>query len=127
MTSEALRNVVSEPHELLARMGASLRADIAPAVEGPAKTQAFMASVVLQKLARQLELSLEHRQAERADRAALVGALRMLLTGSAASTVVGAAVDAVETSEGPEALSALIRTLYAERGVLGDEIGRAHV
>ena len=113
------RSVISEPHELLLRMSATLRNEIGPAVEGPAKSQAYMASVVLAKLAKELDLAPARRDAERSDRASLVGDLRKLSAGDVLPSSVSAAIDVLAASEGPAALSALVRTLYAERSALG--------
>ena len=60
------------PDELLARLSSTLRHDIGPAVVEPfPKTQAFMASVVLEKLSAQIRLAPAHTTAEAADMAAL--------------------------------------------------------
>ena len=46
------------PDDLLARLAATLRGEIGPAVVDPfAKTQAFMAAVILERLGRQLGLA----------------------------------------------------------------------
>ena len=56
------------PDALLERIARTLKKEIGPAVEAVSpKTQAFMASVVLQKLAGQLRLADEHAAAGRRD------------------------------------------------------------
>ena len=56
------------PDQLLERIARTLKKDIGPAVgEDYPKTQAFMASVVLQKLAGQLRLADEHAAASQRD------------------------------------------------------------
>ena len=56
------------PDELLERIARTLKKDIGPAVEAAyPKTQTFMASVVLQKLAGQLRLAAEHAAASQRD------------------------------------------------------------
>lgn len=57
-----------EPAELLDRLSATLRHEVGPAVEGEyPRTQAFMASVILSKLAKEVTLGPSHAEAERAD------------------------------------------------------------
>ncbi|MGF1599397.1 MAG: hypothetical protein ACFCVK_21200 [Acidimicrobiales bacterium] len=71
------------PDELLGRLSSTLRNDIGPAVadEYP-RTQAFMASVILEKVARQLALGPHHARDEAADLAALAEALPPVLAGA---------------------------------------------
>jgi hypothetical protein len=108
------------PDELLERIAASLRREIGPAVAEPfAKTQAFMASVVLEKLARQLRLAEVHAKADAADRAALLTDLDAEL-GAAVPSSVRSALDAAR-SGGEDALHRLVEALYAERDLLGAE------
>ena len=65
-----------DDHELLSRLADTVRTQIAPAVDDEyARTQAFMASVILQRLAKQAQFSDEHREAETADVAALADQL----------------------------------------------------
>jgi hypothetical protein len=117
-TGEARRDVVTAPHELLRRMGATLRSDIAPAVSSEQRTQAFMAAVVLQKLARQLELAEHHGRATRLERAALVADLRELSSG-VHQAAVASGIERLADEDGPAPLSALIRLLYEQRSALG--------
>jgi len=102
-----------KPEELLERIAGTLRHDIGPAVEEPfARTQAFMTSVILEKLARQLRLADAHAQADRDDRAKLV---RDLEQQPALPPRVRAALRAGSD------LSELVAALYAERDELGAE------
>ena len=71
------------PHEVLARMAATLRSEIGPAVEEPfARTQAFMAAVVLAKLAGQLAAAEADARADDRERDALVADLAPRLLGA---------------------------------------------
>lgn len=57
-----------EPAELLSRLSGTLRHEVGPAVEEEyTRTQAFMASVILAKVAKQLALEPTHREAEQTD------------------------------------------------------------
>jgi hypothetical protein len=108
------------PDDLLERMATTLRQEIGPAVEEPfAKTQAFMAAVILEKLARQLRLADAHAAAAREDLVALVRDLdEKLGTGmprrlAAALHEVGAGHDA--------GLAGVVTAVYAARDELGPE------
>jgi hypothetical protein len=106
------------PDELLERIASSLRREIGPAVAEPfAKTQAFMASVVLEKLAGQLRLIEVHARAEAADRAALVDDLEAELGADPPARVRKAL--AAARDGGTDALCNLVEALYAERDALG--------
>lgn len=119
------------PDELTARLAATLRHEIGPAVADPfARTQAFMASVILEKLSAQLRLAPEHAAAEAADLAALVADLDPLLAAGPVPPAVTAAADGLRRGEGANALSGLVTALWAGRADLGDErfealLGRA--
>lgn len=98
-------------------MAVTLRQQIGPEVGEPfAKTQAFMAAVILEKLSGQLRLADEHARADAADRAALVAELE----SSSLPAGVAAAVAAVRT-EGDGALAGLVTALYRDRATLGAE------
>jgi hypothetical protein len=106
---------------LLERIARILRQDIGPAVTDEyARTQAFMAAVVLEKLGRQLALSAEHEGAESADLARLVADLRGLLTEGEAPAPVRTALDALAERRDNAALCRLIEALYAARPTLGE-------
>ncbi len=65
-----------ESHELLGRLAEGLRREIAPAVDDEyLRTQAHMAAVILERLAREAALGERHRAAEAADLAELASGL----------------------------------------------------
>jgi hypothetical protein len=107
--------------DLLQRIAQVLRQDIGPAVEAEyPRTQAFMASVVLQKLSRQLALASEHAAAETDDLTALRADLRELLARASAPAAVSAAVETLGTARDQAALCRLIEAVYAARPALGE-------
>src|SRR3954447_20925425 len=102
--------------ELLVRLAHALRHEIGPAVEEPfAKTQAFMAAVILTKLAAQLRTADADVRAADEERSALVARLRERL-GDSPSTL-HTAITALERDGGDETWSALVRALHG----VGDE------
>jgi hypothetical protein len=104
----------------LERIAATLRHEVGPAIGDPlAKTQAFMASVVLEKVARQLRLAESHAKADREDLAALVDNFEERLAASAPRQLALALESAHVGDEA--ALGALVAALYAERHELGPE------
>lgn len=106
--------------DMLDRLVTTLKRDIAPAIDDEyLKTQAFMASVVVGKLTRQLALESEHRAAASADLDALVAELR---SGLEALDEPGlrAAFKALAEQREPGALCAVIEALYAARAVIGE-------
>ena len=106
------------PEELLARVARTLREDVGPAVgDSFAKTQAFMGSVVLTKIAGQLRARDDDAIAADTDRRALVATVRSRLGGSA--TTVSRAVDALEQDGSDRTWNVLVTSLYDAR----DEIG----
>ncbi len=101
-----------EPVELLRRLSASLRADIGPAVgDEYARTQAFMASVILERVSRQLELGPTHAGAEAAEMAALAEALGPVLAD--APPTVAATMTVVRDDQRVASLGPLLEQLYA--------------
>ena len=107
--------------ELLARMSGLLRHEIGPAVSDPfPKTQAFMASVVLDKVAAGLRHGAAPAQANDADRRTLADDLRVATT-AADPAPLRAAIDALPTPQGDGALASLVTALYAGRAELGPE------
>lgn len=105
--------------ELLTRMSGLLRHEIGPAVSDPfPKTQAFMASVVLDKVAAGLRHGAAHAEANEADRVALAADLRAATTASDPAPLL-AAIDALPTPQGDAALAPLVAALYATRSELG--------
>jgi hypothetical protein len=108
------------PDELLDRIAGALRHEIGPEVGEPfAKTQAFMASVVLEKLARQYHVADAHERADRADRDALAHDLRTHMKATTPPRV-RAAVAALGDG-GAATLCELVEALYATRAELGVE------
>lgn len=110
------------PDELLRRLAQTLKQEIAPAVgEAYPKTQAFMASVVLEKLSRQLALTDAHAAAGRADVAALTTDLATLLPAPV-PVAIADALSGLAAAADKQGLNALISALYAERESLGAEV-----
>ena len=108
------------PEELLERIAGTLRQEIAPAVADPfPKTQAFMASVILEKLARQLRNADRRAQADRDDQAALLDELEQLVGPDAPPQVRAALAAAGDGDSG--GLGRLVEALYAERDALDPE------
>lgn len=103
--------------ELLLRMAATLKQDIGPAVgaEYP-KTQAFMAGVVLQKVAAQLALAPAHAEAEAEEMDNLITDLNKTYTMGRTQQ----AITRLAQERDQETLCALIETLYATREEIGD-------
>jgi len=108
--------------DLLRRMAHTLKREIGPAItdEYP-KTQAFMAGVVLEKLARQIELAPLHAAAESADIAALLSALGELLAPAEVPAALSVALVTLARSRDQAALSELVGALYETRTALGAE------
>lgn len=99
------------PDELLATIAATLRSDIAPAVVDEfARTQAFMAAVVLERVARDLTLRPVHSVAEVADANDLHRALVPLL--AAAPPAVTVCLDRLGESPSVAATGPLVAALY---------------
>ena len=110
-----------KPEEILSRLARTLKQEIAPAVSGDyARTQAYMASVVLEKLSRQLALAQAHEVANRDDMADLAADLPGLLDGAAPPPAIADALQGLAGRPLKEALDALIRALYLERDALGE-------
>jgi len=119
------------PDELLGRLARTLRSEVGPAVANDyARTQAFLAAVVLEKLAGQLACEAAHLEARAADWTSLVRDLGASLAAPDAATgeppVPGALADSVAALEqgGPEGMQAglgrVVEALYRTRGSLGD-------
>jgi hypothetical protein len=108
------------PDKLLERVATTLRRDIGPAIESEyPRTQAFMASVVLQKIGRQLASVEAHRAADAADMEALVADLDAALTTEAVPPAVASAIAGLARGRDNAALCALIGALYRKREALG--------
>jgi hypothetical protein len=116
--------------EVLAHIATTLRTTIGPAVADPfPKTQAFMAAVILEKLAAQLRATARRDDADR-DEAELVVRAVEAEAGADPRTDAGAeaiitlpplraALDGLRTDCADERWSALVRALYSERDALG--------
>ena len=112
-------DAIMTEHDLLTRVAATLKREVGPSVilEYP-KTQAFMASVVLDKLNRQLERAAAHQSARERDCQKLLAALSQ----ASATQLPAAVTDAlavIERSCDDAALSDAIKTLYAHKTELG--------
>ena len=113
------------PDELLRRLAQTLKQEIAPAVgEAYPKTQAYMASVVLDKLSQQLALAEAHAAAGRADVAALAHDLRELLGGSPLPAALGHTLAGLGGAPNKHGLNALVAALYAAQAELDTEVFR---
>lgn len=109
------------PDALLERLARTLKKEIGPAVEDAyPKTQAFMAAVVLQKLAGQLRLADQHAAASQRDLQALAEELEPLTVSQATPPALRAAVHTVRQDRDTASVSGLIETLYATRSELGE-------
>ena len=112
------------PAALLERIARTLKTDIGPAVETAyPKTQAFMAAVVLQKLAGQLRLADDHATADRRDLQELAAELATELNTATLATppALRAAVHGLDHDRDTAGVSRLIEALYATRSELGEE------
>lgn len=98
-------------HELLLRLAGTLRTEIGPAVgDEYTRTQAFMASVILERLGKQVELGPAHAAAESADMSSLADRLASVLTD--APKAVSQAVEAAVESRSVPALGPVVEALY---------------
>ncbi len=103
-----------ESRQMLNEVIASLRNVIAPAIADPyPKTQAYMAAVILEMVARQVEERTDLGTAKRA-------AIELSFEALARNEAVGRLVADLPRNEG--GLCQLIERLYAERQHLGEEL-----
>lgn len=108
------------PDQLLERLATTLRREIGPAIEAEyPRTQAFMASVVLQKLGRQIATAEAHRAADAADMDRLIADLDAALVAQAAPSRIASAVAQLARGRDSAALCGLISALYEGREALG--------
>jgi hypothetical protein len=108
--------------DLLQRIATTLREVIGPAIESEyPKTQAFMAAVVLQKLAKELALSAEHQQVQSEDLQALHRDLRAELANVATPRALVAAMERLASAPDAASLSELVSALYLTRAELGEQ------
>jgi len=109
--------VTMSTSDLLKRLSGTLRGDIAPAVgDEYTRTQAFMASVILERLSKQVELAPGHQAAEHADMVGLLAELEGVL--AAAPAGVATALQQTTAAGDVAALGELIEALY-EWGIDG--------
>ena len=98
--------------EQLQRISAKLRAEIGPAVTDEyTRTQTFMASVILERISKQIVLGSDHLKVEQQEVAMLHEQLARILV-DVPDVIVHARLAAEESLE-VAALGALIRELYA--------------
>ena len=105
-----------EDHALLSRLADTVRNEIAPAVndEYP-RTQAFMAAVILQRLAKQARLGNGHRAAEAGDVAELSDELDALIAGAEASAEILSSVrDALARMRAQSSIAAATDVIDAQ-------------
>jgi hypothetical protein len=113
--------VPATPDELLDRLAGTLREQIGPNVVEPfAKTQAFMASVILGKLAGQMRAAAADGVADTEERRALVEALRDD-DARVSTAAFSAAIDVLELDGSDASWNRLVESLYAGRAELGRE------
>src|SRR4051812_21636751 len=109
--------MTASPPDLLRRMAVSMRTTIGVAIEDPyARTQAFMAAVLLSKLAGQLDAADDDRRAGDHDRLALVAELEGRLPAASRD-----AVEALRHDGSDRTWSGLVSAIYDARAELGDE------
>jgi len=107
--------------DLLARMAGVLRQDIGPAVtETFPKTQAFMAAVILDKVAAGLRHAAAHAAADAADRQRLAADLDAMLSAADPAPLHDAA-SGLTGADGDGALGRLVTALYTHRSELGED------
>ena len=107
--------------ELIRRIAATLKHEVGPATQEPlAKSQAFMASVVLDKVARQLATQTKDLSAHTAELYALAAALEQ----EAVTTLPAALRDALEAFRAkPEKsqLGSLVEALYDNQSTIDSQ------
>jgi hypothetical protein len=109
-----------EPALLLEQMSATLRHDIGPEVGDPfARTQAFMAAVVLAKLAGQLRSAAEDARADGVEHVAVSQAVRAT-AGAALPDALDAALDALAADGATARWNAVVEATYVARAELGE-------
>ncbi|MGR9092978.1 MAG: hypothetical protein ACU85U_20595 [Gammaproteobacteria bacterium] len=105
---------------MLDRLVNTLKRDIAPAIDDEyLKTQAFMASVVVGKLTRQLALESEHRAAAEDDMDSLLVDVEATLETLDEPPLI-ATLKALAERRDAQALCAFIEAVYAARARIGE-------
>lgn len=108
--------------ELLTRLSQTLKKQIGPAVEGEyPKTQAFMAAVVLQKLAGQLGSEKSHTQLNTQELTELATILKELGDSMTVELDLLNAIESFSGNSNDETLCELVRSLYKNKTGLGEE------
>ena len=108
------------PEELLRRVGGTLRSQVAPATTGTlAQAQAFMAAVIVNKLAKQLSLASSQAEIDRRDRASLVADLERTLTQQTVPDSIRTALAGLQQRDGNASLCEFIAALHLNRDDLG--------
>jgi hypothetical protein len=103
--------VTLEAHELLRRLSVAIRGEVGPAIADEyTRTQAFMASVILERLAKQLALAEEHERAAATDLAQLHRALSERLESPPPE--MAEALDCARSGATIDALGPLIEAIY---------------
>ena len=112
--------MIIEPALLLGRVAATLRAEIAPAVgDDVARTQAFMASVILAKLSG--ELGAADADAQVAAVAHGRAAREVRATAGEVPPPLAAALDALELDASTARWNEMVAQVYACRTALGEQ------
>ena len=107
--------------ELLQRISRTLKQQIGPAIEDEyAKTQAFMAAVVAEKLGRQMALAQQHQASDRADIGALLSDLNDPQTSEPLPAILRDAVAELLDKQDKGSLCRVIEALYASQNDLGE-------
>ena len=114
---------MTAPHELIRRVADVLRTEVGPAATGGAGARAYGASAVLRRVARGLELSREHAEADESDRRRLHDDVADLLAGTsdaapAPLAAVAALGDADYEGDYKAALDRLVASLHQDRSQL---------
>lgn len=109
-------------HEVVRRVADVLRAEVAPATTGAsARSQAFRASAVLRRLAREMELAEPHAAAAEQDRRQLLSDDVWVRLAGVEAPATRAALAALETAEDHKAaLARLVAALHEDRDRLPD-------
>jgi len=106
---------------MLDRLVNTLKREIAPAIDDEyLKTQAYMASVVVAKLARQLALETAHANAASADHDRLADDLRQHIDNIEQGELLRPVLDVYAEARDPQSLCLFIEALYRVRGDIGD-------
>lgn len=108
--------------ELISRIAATLKQQIGPNVGDEfAKTQAYMASVVLEKLARELSTETQHTIDRQAALSAMSESLATARAQQGLPDVVQQALDNLGPAPSANEICALIEALYGNRAELDND------